>query len=162
MTLSDRIIDLAKLIGEAIKVLTTNQGSLPTLNTTAKTSLVDAINEVKASVGQSSGGSGTTTAHKTNYTQINTAYSVVDTDEVIVCNNPGAITITLPDANLFDKRVLVISRDMNSGGVLTLACVSMMQNNAGDYAASITQAVKGTWGSNCTYMSIAGQWKRLN
>jgi len=159
MTLSDNITALSTSIGSYLKSLTTTIGSLSNLKTTTKQSLVDAINEVKASGGQTSAGSGSA---KMGYTQISTAYTVVDTDEVIVCNNPGSITITLPDASLFDKRLLMINRDDNSVGVLTLACVAMMQNNAGVYAASITQAVLGTWGSNCTYMSVTGRWKRLN
>lgn len=48
MTLQQRITLLAQGIGADIKALFINQGSLPALTTTNKTSLVSAINEVKA------------------------------------------------------------------------------------------------------------------
>lgn len=47
-TLQQRITSLATAIGTSIKGLTTNQGSLAALTTTAKGSLVDSINEVNA------------------------------------------------------------------------------------------------------------------
>lgn len=51
MSLETRIVALAQAIGSDIKTLTQNQGMLSSLNTTAKTSLVAAINEVVASNG---------------------------------------------------------------------------------------------------------------
>lgn len=48
-TLESRLTALAQAIGTDIKTLTTNQGNLALLTTTDKTSLVSAINEVKAS-----------------------------------------------------------------------------------------------------------------
>lgn len=48
-TLETRITLLAQAIGSDIKTLTANQGSLTLLTTTDKSSLVAAINEVKAS-----------------------------------------------------------------------------------------------------------------
>jgi hypothetical protein len=48
MTLQQRITLLAQGVGADIKALFINQGSLPALTTTNKTSLVSAINEVKA------------------------------------------------------------------------------------------------------------------
>jgi hypothetical protein len=47
MTLQARITALTQSIGTDIKALTTNQGSLPALATTNKTSLVLALNELK-------------------------------------------------------------------------------------------------------------------
>ena len=46
MSLESRIIALAQAVGTDVKALTAAQGSLSALNTTAKTSLVAAINEL--------------------------------------------------------------------------------------------------------------------
>lgn len=51
MTIEARIISLAQDIGTDVKALTAAQGSLPALTTTAKTSLVAAINELVVLVG---------------------------------------------------------------------------------------------------------------
>lgn len=50
MTLETRIIALAEAIGTDVKTLTTKQGNLTALTTTAKTNLVAAINEIAALV----------------------------------------------------------------------------------------------------------------
>lgn len=55
MTIESRIIALAQAIGTDVKTLTINQGSLASLNTTAKTTLVAAINEL---VAMAAGGGG--------------------------------------------------------------------------------------------------------
>lgn len=46
MTLEDRVVALAQAIGTDVKTLTTAVGSLESLTTTAKSSLVAAINEI--------------------------------------------------------------------------------------------------------------------
>ena len=51
MSLAARIVTLAQAIGGDIKTLTANQGSLSSLNTTAKSSLVAALNELHSSIG---------------------------------------------------------------------------------------------------------------
>ena len=56
MTLEQRLILLAQAIGADIKALTLAQGSLSSLTTTAKTSLVAAINELQGIVDGLSGG----------------------------------------------------------------------------------------------------------
>ena len=53
MSLESRIIFLAQAVGADVKVLTAAQGSLSALNTTAKTSLVAAINELMTLMGGS-------------------------------------------------------------------------------------------------------------
>lgn len=53
MSLESRIIALAQAVGTDVKALTVAQGSLSALNTTAKTSLVAAINELLALAGGS-------------------------------------------------------------------------------------------------------------
>lgn len=50
MTLEQRLIALAQVIGADIKALNLAQGSLSTLATTAKDSLVAAVNELKTAV----------------------------------------------------------------------------------------------------------------
>lgn len=50
-TLAERIVSLASAIGVDIKTLTANQGSLSSLSTTAKDSLVLAINELHSAIG---------------------------------------------------------------------------------------------------------------
>ena len=51
MTLETRIVALAQAMGTDVKALTTAQGSLSALNTTTKTSLVAAINELLTLIG---------------------------------------------------------------------------------------------------------------
>lgn len=55
MSLQTRIEALATAIGTDVKTILANQGSLAALSTTAKSSLVAAINEVKASIGSGGG-----------------------------------------------------------------------------------------------------------
>ena len=51
MTLEARVVALAQAIGTDVKTLTTAVGSLSALNTTTKTSLVAAINELRTRIG---------------------------------------------------------------------------------------------------------------
>ncbi len=51
MSLATQIVSLAQAIGADIKALIANQGTLSSLTTTAKTSLVAAINEIDAALG---------------------------------------------------------------------------------------------------------------
>ena len=51
MSLESRIIALAQAVGTDVKTLTAAQGSLSSLNTTTKTSLVAAINELMTLIG---------------------------------------------------------------------------------------------------------------
>ena len=55
MTLEQRLIALAQVIGADIKALNLAQGSLSTLATTTKASLVAAVNELKTAVDAASG-----------------------------------------------------------------------------------------------------------
>ena len=55
MTLEQRLIALAQVIGADIKALNLAQGSLSALATTAKASLVAAVNELKTAVDAASG-----------------------------------------------------------------------------------------------------------
>ncbi len=56
MTLEQRLILLAQAIGADIKALTISQGALTDLDTTTKTSLVAAVNELKGLIDGLSGG----------------------------------------------------------------------------------------------------------
>lgn len=58
MSIESSIIALAQAIGADIKTLTTNQGSLSSLTTTAKASLVAALNELKTAVDAAAGAAG--------------------------------------------------------------------------------------------------------
>ena len=51
MTLEARVVALAQAIGTDVKTLTAAQGSLSALNTTTKTGLVAAINELRTLIG---------------------------------------------------------------------------------------------------------------
>ena len=56
MTLEQRLIALAQAIGADVKALLAAQGSLSALTTTAKASLVAAVNELKTAVDSAAGG----------------------------------------------------------------------------------------------------------
>ena len=56
MTLEARVVALAQAIGTDVKALLAAQGSLSALNTTAKASLVAAVNELKTAVDAAAGG----------------------------------------------------------------------------------------------------------
>ena len=60
-TQQQRITELAQAIASDIKLLTTNQGTLTALTTKDKTSLVNAINELKTAIADT-----TNTATQTN------------------------------------------------------------------------------------------------
>jgi len=51
MSLETKLVALAQAIGADVKTLTDKQGDLTSLSTTAKTNLVDAINEIYSAVG---------------------------------------------------------------------------------------------------------------
>ncbi len=55
MTLEERLTAIFQAIGTDVKTLTANQGNLASLTTTQKTSLVNAINELKAAQASASG-----------------------------------------------------------------------------------------------------------
>lgn len=66
MSLESRIISLAQAIGADVKALRAERGNLASLSTTAKSNLVDAINEIYSMVGNGatindSAGNGNTT-----------------------------------------------------------------------------------------------------
>lgn len=79
-TLSERIISLASAIGTDVKTLTANQGSLSSLSTTAKTSLVAAINEINAALA-SAGAHINDAATNGNTTETWSADKIFDTIE---------------------------------------------------------------------------------
>ncbi len=111
MTLIDRVIALAQGMGTSIKVLTDNQGNLSSLNTTAKTNLVDSINELVAATGQPQGAQIDDTATDGANTVVWSADKVYDSileaknalkDELI--GGAGAAFDTLKElADLFDN-----------------------------------------------------------
>ena len=68
MSLETRLVALAQSIGTDIKSLRTTQGTLSSLNTTTKTSLVAAINELMTLIGS--------------------AGAVIDDEAAIECDSP--------------------------------------------------------------------------
>lgn len=78
MTLIDRVIALAQGMGTSVKVLTDNQGNLSSLNTTAKTNLVDSINELVVATGQPQGAQIDDTAGNGNNTVVWSADKTYD------------------------------------------------------------------------------------
>lgn len=79
-TLAQRIIDLATAVGADIKDVYAKQGSLTSLNTTAKDSLVNAINEINAALG-AAGAAINDTASNGNTTETWSADKIFDTIE---------------------------------------------------------------------------------
>lgn len=82
-TQQERITSLAQAIAADIKRLTTNQGTLTALTTTDKTSLVKAINELKASIDSATNINDTSTSTSATWssdkinTSINNAVSAL-------------------------------------------------------------------------------------
>ena len=82
-TQQERITSLAQAIAADIKRLTTNQGTLTALTTTDKTSLVKAINELKASIDHATNINDTSTSTSATWssdkinTSINNAVSAL-------------------------------------------------------------------------------------
>lgn len=80
MSLATRIVALAQAIGTDIKNLTTKQGDLTSLSTTAKGNLVAALNELHAAIG-SAGASINDTAGNGDTTVTWSADKIFDTIE---------------------------------------------------------------------------------
>ena len=80
MSIETRIVALAQAIGADVKALTTAQGSLTSLTTTTKTSLVAAINELVTMVG-SAGANIDDTAGNGNTTETWSADKIFDSIE---------------------------------------------------------------------------------
>lgn len=80
MSLETRVIALANAIGADIKDLRTTRGTLSSLTTTAKTSLVDAINELQAAIG-AAGAAINDTAGDGNTTETWSANKIFDSIE---------------------------------------------------------------------------------
>lgn len=80
MTMETRLIALAQAIGADIKALTTKQGDLTSLSTTAKGDLVSALNEMYTLLG-SAGASINDTAGNGNTTETWSADKIFDTIE---------------------------------------------------------------------------------
>jgi hypothetical protein len=103
MSLATRIVALAQAIGADIKNLTTKQGDLTSLSTTAKGNLVAALNELYASIG-SAGASINDTAGNGDTTVTWSADKIFDTIEAAklavkndLVNGAGAALDTLSE-----------------------------------------------------------------
>ena len=101
MSLESRIIALAQAVGTDVKALTAAQGSLAALNTTTKTNLVAAINELMTMIGSAgasiddgagNGNTGVTWSADKIFDSIEAAKTAVKNDLV---NGAGAALDTL-------------------------------------------------------------------
>lgn len=103
MSLATRIVSLAQAIGADIKALTAAQGTLSSLTTTTKTSLVAAINELDAALG-AAGAQINDAAGNGNTTETWSADKIYDTIEAAkvavksdLVNGAGAALDTLSE-----------------------------------------------------------------
>lgn len=103
MSLESRIIALAQAVGQDVKALTAAQGSLAALNTTTKTNLVAAINELMTMIGSAgasiddgagNGNTGVTWSADKIFDSIEAAKTAVKNDLV---NGAGAALDTLSE-----------------------------------------------------------------
>lgn len=101
MSLESRIIALAQAVGQDVKTLTAAQGSLAALNTTTKTNLVAAINELMTMIGSAgasiddgagNGNTGVTWSADKIYDSIEAAKAAVKNELI---NGAGAALDTL-------------------------------------------------------------------
>jgi len=145
-TLAQRITDLATAIGTDIKTLVNATGSLSSLTTTDKTSLVNAVNEVKAAMPSGSvsindtAGNGDTTvtwsadkifdsieAAKTAVTNalVNGAASTLDTlnELAAALGNDASFSTTI--ATALGKRVRFDAAQTLTAGEITQACANI-------------------------------------
>jgi hypothetical protein len=158
MNIAQRITDLATAIGGKIKQLTTNQGTLSSLTTTAKGSLVAAINEVKTSAGvqiNDSAASGTSTYSSTKIQQVadaaalavknqltNGASTLLDTfqevETAMNANTSAASSLLTAVGN----RVRFDSAQTLTAPQMTQACVNIGVGEPDtDFAAAFATAV---------------------
>lgn len=81
MSLESRIISLAQAIGADVKALRAERGNLASLSTTAKSNLVDAINEIYSIVGNGNGATINDSAGNGNTTVTWSADKIYDSIE---------------------------------------------------------------------------------
>jgi hypothetical protein len=145
-TLAQRITDLATAIGTDVKALLTSQGSLSSLTTTDKTSLVNAVNEVKAAIPgagvsiNDTAGNGDTTvtwsadkifdeiaAAKTAVTNalVNGAASTLDTLNELAAALGNDANFSTTIATALGKRVRYDAAQTLTSGEITQACANI-------------------------------------
>ena len=125
MTLEARVVALAQAIGTDVKALLAAQGSLSALNTTAKASLVAAVNELKTAVDAAAGGG----------VSINDAAG------------DGATTVTWSADKIHDTieaAKLAVKNDLTAGAAAALDTLSELAaalNNDPAFAATIAAEI---------------------
>ena len=125
MTLEQRLILLAQAMGTDIKALTLAQGSLSALTTTAKGSLVAAINELKGLIESLSGGG-----------------AVIDDGA-----GDGATTVTWSADKIHDTiaaAILALKNDLTDGAGAALDTLKELAdalNNDPNFAATIATEI---------------------
>ena len=142
MSLQVRLANLITAIGTDIKSLTGKIGTLSSLTTTAKTDLVSAVNEVKASVGAAGAQIDDTAASTTKVYSSSKTSSVVTAAVANLVNGAPAAFDTLKEisdqlsadetstATLFASRLRI---DVNTQG-LTAQQQANGQTNLGVYS----------------------------
>lgn len=91
MSLESKIIALAQAVGTDIKTLTVNQGSLSSLTTTAKTSLVAALNELKSGLDSLSQINDSTTTLTSTWSSTKISNSISAAVTALVNSSPAAL-----------------------------------------------------------------------
>lgn len=127
VSLSTRITDLTTAIGTQLKTIKTSIGTLASLTTTEKSSLVGAVNEIKAAVGA---GSPTTLDDLTDVTLTNiTTGDILRFNGSALVNVDGATVFQLADADL---ATIAAQANQSYGlGLLALANQAALQAKVG-------------------------------
>jgi hypothetical protein len=152
MTLQTRLTALAQALGTDVKTLTTGIGVLANLNTTAKTSLVAAVNEVLAAGNANATNIGDTaaltTTAKTNLVaalnEVNAALGSIDLSVLIDDLAASSATTTTYSANKITGLIAAaVAGVVNSspGALDTLNELAAALGNDANFAVTIATAL---------------------
>lgn len=136
MTLEARVIALAQAIGADVKTLTTNQGSLTALTTTAKTNLVAAVNELVSLAGTK---------------------AVINDDAT-----NGATSVTWSADKIYDAieaAKAAVTNSLTNGAAAALDTLNELAAALGDdpnFATTMTAALGGKQPLDATLTALAG------
>jgi hypothetical protein len=152
MSLETRLTALAQALGTDVKTLTTSIGVLANLNTTAKTSLVLAINEVLAAAAANStkiGDTGTLTTTATSslvaaINELNAALGAVDVSGLIDDLAISTVTDKTYSANKITNLIAAATAalvDSSPAALNTLNELATALGNDPNFATTITTAL---------------------
>lgn len=107
--------------------------------------------------------------------KITANYTVLTSDRYISVENDSTnVTLTLPKASDFPKRLLTIKRLNKAGGSLSTGSITLtpttnttaqagnIENLDGTFGASTTLTAHGAYGSTITLLSNGAEWERIN